>query len=99
MATGVSPAVGNWYQSPDQTTFEVTTLDEDDGIIVIQYFDGELDEIEFEAWTKMGLVGISPPEDWSSMYGDLEIDGPGYVDLNARLDNEQYPLDDLERDD
>ncbi|MBL1275618.1 MAG: hypothetical protein COB30_005995 [Ectothiorhodospiraceae bacterium] len=98
MATGVSPAVGNWYQGSEQIRFEVTSLDEDDGVIEIQYFDGELDEIEFEAWTRMGIVSISPPEDWSSIYGEQGLDDPGYTDLSARPDSYQYTLDDLERD-
>ncbi len=98
MAIGVGPAVGNWYQSPDQTKFEVIALDEEDGVIEIQYFDGELDEVEFEAWSQMGLETIPPPEDWTGAFDGLERDDLGYTDLNARPDNYQFFIEDVERD-
>ena len=72
MASGVIPAVGHWYQNPDQSKFEVIALDEDEGVIEIQYFDGELDEMEFDVWPQLGLEGVSPPEDWTGAYDGFE---------------------------
>lgn len=98
MAIGVIPTVGHWYQNPDQSKFEVIALDEDDGVIEIQYFDGELDEIEVDVWPQMGLEGISPPEDWTGAYGEFERDDLGYTDLNLRPDGQMFSLEDLDRD-
>lgn len=98
MAIGVIPIVGHWYQNPDQSKFEVIALDEDDGVIEIQYFDGELDEVEFDVWPQMGLEGVSAPEDWTGAFDGFERDDLGYTDLNLRPDNYAFSIDDLERD-
>jgi hypothetical protein len=99
MATGIVPTVGHWYQNPDQTKFEVVALDEDEGIVEIQYFDGELDEVEFDVWPQMGLENIPPPEDWSGAYDEFERDDLGYTDLNLRPDSRLFSMDDLDLDD
>lgn len=98
MAIGIVPTVGHWYQNPDQTKFEVVALDEDEGIIEIQYFDGELDEMEFDVWSQLALVKVPPPEDWSGAYGEFERDDLGYSDFNLRPDR-LFSMDDIDRDD
>lgn len=99
MAAGIVPTVGHWYQNPDQRKFEVVALDDDECIIEIQYFDGELDEVEFDVWPQMGLESVPPPEDWSAAYDEFERDDLGYTDLNVRPDNYLFSIDDLDRDD
>jgi hypothetical protein len=74
-------------------------MDEDEGVIEIQYFDGELDEIEFDAWSQMGVESISPPEDWSGAYDDLERDDLGYTDLNLPPESHNISTDDFDRED
>jgi hypothetical protein len=98
MASGVIPAVGHWYQNPDQSKFEVIALDEDEGVIEIQYFDGELDEMEFDVWPQLGLEGVSPPEDWTGAYDGFERDDLGYTDLNLRPDGYSSFVDKLDTD-
>ena len=50
MPTESDPIVGNWYEHTDKgQKFEVVSLDEDNGAISIQYFDGDLDEIDLDA--------------------------------------------------
>ena len=99
MASGIVPAVGNWYQSPDQQKFEVVAMDEDEGVVEIQYFGGELDEVEFDVWSQMDVEGISPPEDWSGAYDELERDDLGFTDQNLRPEANTFSLEDLERED
>jgi len=98
MAIGITPAVGNWYQGVDQLKFEVVALDEDEGVIGIQYFDGELDEVEFDVWSQMGVEAISPPEDWTGAYDDFERDDLGYTDLNLRPEAPIFSVEDFERE-
>ena len=98
MAIGVLPAVGHWYQNLDQSKFEVIGLDEDEGVIEIQYFDGELDELEFEVWPQMGLESISPPEDWTGAIDGSEPDDLGFTDLNVQPDSNIFSVDDIEYD-
>jgi hypothetical protein len=91
--------VGNWYQRPDQQKFEVVALDDDEGVVEIQYFDGELDEVEFDAWSQLSVEGISAPEDWTGAYDEFERDDRGFTDLNLRPESHTFSLEDLERDD
>ena len=74
------PKVGEWYRRPSGTVFEVVAVDEDDGTIEIQQFDGTIGEIDIENWPHMLLLEISPPEDWS---GAVDMDPDDYVGTKA----------------
>ncbi len=34
------PVIGNWFRRPNGSLFEVVAVDEDDGTVEIQFFDG-----------------------------------------------------------
>lgn len=51
--------VGNWYRTPAGRLLEVVSLDAD--AIEVQYDDGDLEEIEQEAWLEMELIPSAPP--------------------------------------
>ncbi len=70
------PAIGKWFRRPDGALFEVVAIDEDDGTVEIQLFDGTIGEIEIENWPQMLLVEVSAPEDWS---GSVDMDPDDYV--------------------
>ena len=70
------PVIGNWFRRPDSVLFEVVAVDEDDGTIEIQQFDGTIGEIEIENWQQMLLIEVSAPEDWS---GSVDMDPEDYV--------------------
>lgn len=77
MATAIQfPKIGNWYRRPNGTLFEVVAVDEDDGTIEIQLYDGTIGEIEIENWSNMLLVEVSAPEDWS---GSVDMDPEDYI--------------------
>jgi len=97
MAVEITPAVGNWYQSLDRSKFEVITVDEDEGSIEIQYFDGELDEMDFDGWASLGPTSIAQPEDWSAPFGDMERDDLGYTDTNVPPEARTFRVEDFER--
>jgi hypothetical protein len=78
----VKPIVGQWYRGATNELFEVVAIDEQDQTIEIQYFDGTVTEMEFDAWNEQLLdeliEGADAPEDWS-----------GAVDVEAEdLDRE-----------
>jgi hypothetical protein len=97
MAVGILPVAGNWYQSTDEHRFEVIGVDEDEGYIEIQYFGGELDALELDAWLVMGYVEIAAPEDWSGPYGDLEKDDLGFTDTNIPPEHRTFKIEDFEQ--
>ncbi|MGH8575991.1 MAG: DUF6763 family protein [Gammaproteobacteria bacterium] len=66
MSNNAEPSVGNWYQYPeDGERFEVLEVDEDRGVVEIQYADGERDEIDLEEWGDLEVDLTDPPEDWA----------------------------------
>lgn len=94
--TDLDPIVGNWYQNLDtQTEFEVVALDEDSQTVEIQYFDGELEEIDLDSWHEMVLEPIDPPEDWSGPFDEIDPDDLGYSDASGPDRNKDDPLKDL----
>jgi hypothetical protein len=55
--------------------FEVVAIDDLDGSIELQFFDGTIDEADFERWLSMRPEKAAPPDDWS---GSVDIN---YEDL------------------
>ena len=55
-------------------------MDEDDGTVEIQLFDGTISEIEIEYWPRLLLVEASAPEDWS---GSVDMDPEDYAGASA----------------
>ena len=74
MPSGIPPVEGNWYETPEGETFFVVTLDEDDDIIEIQYFDGTVEELDLESWDELDVEPIPQPDDWIGPYDDEEDD-------------------------
>ena len=64
MREELDPVAGNWYTHRDKgQMFQVVAVDEDNDVIEIQYFDGDLEEIDSDAWYEMDLEIAEPPED------------------------------------
>lgn len=97
MATEIQfPTIGGWYRRPGGTLFEVVAVDEDDGTIEIQLYDGTISEIEIENWPNLLLVEVSAPEDWS---GSVDMDPEDYVGTqeNAMPNGFHDPLEYLDK--
>lgn len=61
--------IGGWYQTVSGELLEIVAMD-DDGTIVVQYFDCTVAEIDPETWQEMTLGQVPAPEDFS---GSLEL--------------------------
>ena len=72
---GPQPGIGDWYRLTGGELFEVVALDEDDGTIEIQYFDGTIEEMDVEDWNDQwdegALESAEAPEDWS---GSVDVE-------------------------
>ena len=91
----VKPVVGEWYRSPEGMEFEVVAIDQDEGTVEIQYFDGAIEELEFSSWAQMPLEAIQPPEDWSGSMDMMREDF--LVDTGMSMQEEwTNPLDVLD---
>jgi hypothetical protein len=75
----LDPIEGSWYHHLDKDLdFMVVDVNEKEGTIDIQYFDGDIEELEMEEWEEMDLEEIEPPEDWTGPLDDLESDDRDY---------------------
>ena len=101
--TAPHPGIGEWYRLNGGQLFEVVAVDDDDGTIEIQYFDGAVEEMDVEDWEVQWDEGAleaaeEPPEDGSgSVYpesGEEETRGADSLaeDRELRLS----PLDGID---
>jgi hypothetical protein len=71
----LQPTIGEWYRGATNQLFEVVAIDDEDQTIEIQYFDGTVEEMDFESWSdllKDDLIATAnAPEDWS---GSLDVE-------------------------
>jgi hypothetical protein len=95
MANTYQPRLGDWYKSINGDKFEIIALDDDAATMEVQFFDGAIEEIDFDTWNDMEVVPIEPPEDWS---GSMDLEKEDYgVDLELTAPNDHInPLDEVE---
>ena len=74
-ATHPVPNVGDWYRFSNGDLFEVVAFDAEEGTIELQYFDGTVEEMDFEDWLAnwqdREIEAAAAPEDWS---GSVDMD-------------------------
>jgi hypothetical protein len=59
------PVKGQWYENvEEEETFRVLTVDEDAELVEIEYLDGDIEELDIDAWHEMDLERIAEPEGW-----------------------------------
>ena len=66
------PVIGAWYQNIDGQRFKIVAVDDHDRAIEIQYFDGEIGEIDEELWFEQSPQSIAAPEDCSGPFDGIE---------------------------
>lgn len=75
MSTESDPQVENWYRRNDKgQAFQVVAVDEAAGLVELQHFDGDLEEMDLETWYRLDIQPIEPPEDWSGPLDVGEVD-------------------------
>lgn len=88
--------VGEWYRAGTEPPFEVVAIDLDHETIEIQYFDGTVQELDFDTWAEMEVKPTVPPEDWS---GAMDLGKEDYgVDIETQhMDSWNSPLDQIDQ--
>jgi hypothetical protein len=51
--------------------FEVVAVDVENEVVLVQHFDGTLEEFDFDSWMELGARPSPPPEDWT---GAMDVD-------------------------
>jgi hypothetical protein len=92
------PVRGQWYQNvEEEEQFRVLTVDEDSELVEIEYLDGDIEELDIEAWHEMDLERIEQPEGWSESDDDDDEDEDD--DWDDEDDEDDDDLDDDEDED
>jgi len=90
------PVPSQWYENvEEEESFRVVAVDEDSELIEIEYLDGDIEEIDLEAWHEMDLERIEEPEGWSESDDEDEDD----LDDDDEDDEDEDDLDDDEDED
>ena len=88
MATEADPILESWYRHVDKgQRFQIIAVDEEEGLIEVQHFDGNLEELEFTDWYQMELEPIEEPENWSGAVDIEEIDDYGTSVTDTSVDD------------
>jgi hypothetical protein len=67
------PVPSQWYENiEEEESFRVLSVDEDSELIEIEYLDGDIEELDVEAWHEMDLERIDEPEGWAASHADEE---------------------------
>lgn len=92
------PMVGKWYKDAQiDALFEVVDWDPESLSIEIQYLDGEVAELDLDAWRELMPQRAEAPEDWRSAF---ELDDEDLVDPDLPFHPEEWnsPLNSIESD-
>jgi Family of unknown function (DUF6763) len=93
------PIVGNWYRYLDKgQMFRVIAVDENDGFIELQHFDGDIEELDAADWNSLELEVAEPPEDWTGPIDDIERDDLGYSETAMSGGDWREPLQEISRE-
>jgi uncharacterized protein DUF6763 len=88
------PVPGQWYENlEEEESFRVLSVDEDSELLEIEYLDGDIEEIDLEAWHEMDLERIAEPEGWSESDDEDEAEEDDDWDEDDEEDE-----DDLDED-
>lgn len=94
MPTRRGPREGQWYSHQDKGyPFQVIAVDRDDAMVELQHFDGDVDELDLDAWYDQDIVEIAPPEDWTGPMDDVEVDDLGYTETDMSPADWNRPLE------
>ncbi|MBX5461922.1 MAG: hypothetical protein IRZ28_12650 [Steroidobacteraceae bacterium] len=98
MSRDYEPTPGQWYENlEEEESFRVLSVDEDSELIEIEYLDGDIEEIDLEAWHEMDLELTEEPEGWSD--ADEDEDEEDEDEDEEDWDDDDEDDDDYDDDD
>jgi hypothetical protein len=93
------PVAGQWYENlEEEESFRVLSVDEDSELVEIEYLDGDIEEIDLEAWHEMDLELTQEPEGWAESQQDDDEDDDD-LDEDEDEDEDEDDEDDDDDDD
>ncbi|MEZ5540998.1 MAG: DUF6763 family protein [Pseudomonadota bacterium] len=96
MTTDLDPLLGNWYRHLDKgQEFCVVAIDDDDGTVEIQYFDGSIEALEPDEWYELEIETAEEPENWAGALDIAEIDDLGEEVTDTSDDDWRAPQEEI----
>ncbi len=93
------PVPSQWYENvEEEESFRVLSVDEDSELVEIEYLDGDIEELDLEAWHEMDLEKIAQPEGWSES-DDEDADEDEEYDEEDDEDEDDWDDDEDEDED
>lgn len=87
------PIINQWYRHLDKGyQFQVVMVDEREGTVQVQHFDGDLEELDLDTWNDLEIEIIEPPEDWTGPMDDIELEDLGYTETGMSKEDWSGPL-------
>jgi hypothetical protein len=94
------PVAGQWYENlAEEEQFRVLSVDEDSELVEIEYLDGDIEELDLEAWHEMDLDKIAEPEGWSEADDEDDSEEEDDWDEDDDEDDDDDWDDDEDEDD
>jgi len=98
MPTNQEPVISQWYQHLDKgQQFYVTAVDEKDGTVEIQHFDGDVEEMDLDDWYALDIEPSAPPEGWTGPVDSVVRDDLGYTETDMTPEDWTEPLEEKAR--
>lgn len=94
MPNELDPNIEQWYRHRDKgEMLRVVAVDRAAGLIETQNFDGDIEEMDFDAWRDMDIELAEAPEDWTGPYDDIEPDDLNDSEAALTTQDWRTPLD------
>ena len=90
------PIVGATYEDEEGRSFKVTSFDEDEGAIEIQFEDETVNEMDLDAWYEMELKRVATPKAEDTDDDDEDVEEEDEDDLDEDEDEDDFDDDDDE---
>ena len=99
MSRDFEPEAGQWYEDLDrEETFRVMSLDPDEGLVRIQWLDGEIEDLDLDEWNELDLELAEEPEGWVDEVDGDEDEEEDEDELDEDWDDEDDEDDDWDDD-
>ena len=88
-------AVGRWFVT-DGEPFEIVGIDADSEVVLVQHYDGTLEDFEFDTWMALAARPCAAPEDVSGAFDYDHDDDPQDERSSSSAGRWRDPLDFLD---
>lgn len=98
MPNELDPRIDQWYAHAEKgQRFYITAIDDNEDIIEIQHFDGDLEELILVEWRELDIELSEEPENWTGALDIGEKDDLGTEITDTRPGDWAEPAEEYRR--